>query len=93
MSTAKFYCYAGQARAVMDFMRTMEIVPVHMHAINSPTPLRGVDNINFFQVKGHLSSIPPDIREALAQCGAVVIEIDDTFARQLHMARHRRERP
>jgi hypothetical protein len=93
MSIPKLFCYASQAHRVMDFMRGMEITPIVMHAINSPQPLRGVDRISFFQIKGHPSTIPPDIREALMQTGAVVIEIDDTFARQLAMARHSKERP
>ena len=92
-STSPFYCYAPHARVIMDFLRSMEVTPMLMHAVTTRHPLMGLERVTFFTVKGHPETIPAEIVDILSHLGAIMVEIDDTFARQRAMRRHAAERP
>jgi hypothetical protein len=93
MSAANTYCYTPQKQTVISFLKEIGaiITSKSPHAIRDADELRGLDHINFFVVNGHQHSIPHRIWDMLRERGAIVIEIDDAFARansvRIHHAR------
>jgi hypothetical protein len=84
MSADRIYCYAPQRRAVVQYLHEIgaQVTSRSPWAIVDAASLQGLKHINFIVIEGSRDKVPNDIWEMLRVQGAVVLRIDDHFARE-----------
>lgn len=84
MSAHRLYCYLAQKPAVVDFLKGLGTIISHdsPFPIDSADQLRGLDHITFIVADHHPHPLPQSIWEAIVADGAIVIHIDDQYARE-----------
>jgi len=84
MSAHLMFCYGPQAPAVKEWMYEIG-APV---SSRSPVPifdrdqLQGLDHITFIEIVEHANAIPEAIWKVLRDRGAVILKVDDHWARE-----------
>lgn len=95
MSADRLYCYLPQRKAVLNWMHEIGAivsskspcgVEHHMH-------LAGLEHINFVEVVGMKPEVPEAMWRILRERGAIVMRLDDHWARERHVlhTQHLRE--
>ena len=98
MSAHKLFCYAPQRNAVVKWMHGIgAIVSARSpHGVDLREELYGLEHITFVEIVGMKPEIPREIWETLRVRGAIVLKIDDHWAREKyviqaqHLPRNRR---
>lgn len=84
MSAHKLFCYTPQRNAVVEWMHDIGAVVTSINP--SPVTLRqqiaGIEHVNFIIVEGHRSPVPRDLLDALHKGGAIILTVDDHWARE-----------
>lgn len=88
MSAATLYCYLPQRKAVLHWMQEIGAL------ISSRSPcgldrqdaykLHGLEDVNFVIMDGMEPRVPRALMEMLRIRGAIILHIDDRFARARH---------
>jgi hypothetical protein len=91
MSAAVLYCYRPQRKAVLNWMQEIGAI------ISSRSPcgldendvyrLQGLEDVNFVIIDGMEPPVPERIWEMLRSQGAIIMHIDDHYARVRHRVR------
>lgn len=83
MSAHRIYCYAPQRGIVEDFLKSVGAVISRdcPHVVHDREQLMGLEHITFATVDNHPNPIPQPMWEHLTAHGAMVIHIDDQYAR------------
>lgn len=84
MSAHIITCYEPQRRAVMLFMESIGSVISSRspQGITSPIDIGGLEHINFVYIPTHPERIPQRLWEELQRRGAIMVQVDDQYARQ-----------
>lgn len=87
-AAAVLYCYLPQRKAVLHWMQEIGSV------ITSRSPcglndhdadrLRGLEDVNFVIIDGMKPEVPKQIWQMLRSQGAIILHIDDHYARARH---------
>lgn len=83
MSAHRIFCYEPQKAAVIEFLKGLGVVitPDVPHAVSDADQLRGLDHITFVTIGNHPRPIPQRMWELVTTQGAIIIHIDEQYAR------------
>jgi hypothetical protein len=84
MSAHLLFCYQPQRKAVVNWMHEIgAVVSTHLpQGISEPGELRGLEHITFVEIVGMEPRVPDEIWEMLRVRGAIILKIDDHWARE-----------